>query len=468
MLLAFIGTQNGGRSARFSLAKLAAQAKAWLFDASEAARTRRTVGTAFLIRVAGAVLAYASQILLAVWMGTFQFGIYVYVWTWVTLLVGFIDLGMSSAAQRFVPQYSHGGEFQLLRGFQSGSRWLVLMLASIVAIMGALAVTALQSWLNDYEVLPLYLGCLALPMCCLLQVQSGIARAYNWVNLAQLPAFVVRQVLIIVGVGALYLAALPTDAVTATVISTIAVWIVAVGQFLFLNRSLAQTTPPGPKTYELKTWLTVSLPMVMVDGFYLLLSYSSILMLQLFRGPQDIAIYYAAEKTLALVAFVHFAVTQSTANRFSHYHVAGDREKLGAALDHAIKLTFWPSLASVVVVLAAGSPLLWLFGRDFVAGYPLMFIFAVGMLARSAVGPLASFLNMVGQQRACAGVFAAAFAINVILCLIMIPWLGTTGAAISIAVAIVFESAALFLLTKRRLGFHGLVFGGAGKASPPQ
>jgi O-antigen/teichoic acid export membrane protein len=75
---------------------------------------------------------------------------------------------------------------------------------------------------------------------------------------------------------------------------------------------------------------------------------------------------------------------------------------------------------------------------------------------------------MVGQQRACAGVFAAAFAINVILCLIMIPWLGTTGAAISIAVAIVFESAALFLLTKRRLGFHGLVFGGAGKASPPQ
>src|SRR5690349_13285016 len=116
MLLAFIGTQNGGRSARFSLTKLAAQAKAWLFDASEAARTRRTVGTAFLIRVAGAVLAYASQILLAVWMGAFQFGIYVYVWTWVTLLVGFIDLGMSSAAQRFVPQYSHRSEFELLRG----------------------------------------------------------------------------------------------------------------------------------------------------------------------------------------------------------------------------------------------------------------------------------------------------------------------------------------------------------------
>jgi O-antigen/teichoic acid export membrane protein len=467
MLLAFIGTQNGERPARFFLVRLAARAKALLFDGSEASRTRRIVGTAFLIRVAGAVLAYVSQILLAVWMGAFQFGIYIYVWTWVTLLVGFIDLGMSSAAQRFIPQYSHRNESELLRGFQSGSRWLVLTLASVVAIVGALSVGALQSWLNDYEILPLYLGCLALPMCCLLQVQSGIARAYNWVNLAQLPTFVVRQVLIIVGVGALYLAALPTDAVTATVISTIAVWIVAIGQLLFLNRSLAQTAPPGAKAYELKTWLTVSLPMVMVDGFYLLLGYSSILMLQLFRSPQEIAIYYAAEKTLALVAFVHFAVTQSTAHKFSHYYVAGDREKLAAALEHAVKLTFWPSLASTIVVLAAGFPLLWLFGRDFVAGYPLMFIFAVGMLARSAVGPLASFLNMVGQQRACAGIFAAAFGINVMLCLVMIPWLGTTGAAISIVIAIVFESAALFLLTKRRLGFHGLVFGAA-KAEPQQ
>src|SRR6187551_41824 len=155
MLLAFIGTQNGERPARFFLVRLAARAKALLFDGSEASRTRRIVGTSFLIRVAGAVLAYASQILLAVWMGTFQFGIYVYVWTWVTLLVGFIDLGMSSAAQRFIPQYSHRNESELLRGFQSGSRWLVLTLASVVAIVGALSVSALQSWLNDYEVLPL-------------------------------------------------------------------------------------------------------------------------------------------------------------------------------------------------------------------------------------------------------------------------------------------------------------------------
>jgi O-antigen/teichoic acid export membrane protein len=185
-----------------------------------------------------------------------------------------------------------------------------------------------------------------------------------------------------------------------------------------------------------------------------------VLLLQLYQTPHDIAVYYAADKTLALVAFVHYAVAQSTAHKFSEYHFAGDREKLAAALAHAIRLTFWPSFAATVLVLMLGVPLLWLFGKDFVAGYPLMFILAIGLLSRAAVGPLAPFLNMIGQQRACAAIFAAAFVTNCVLCVLLIPPLGMIGAAISTATALIVESTALFLVTKRRLGFHGLIWGG--------
>ena len=37
---------------------------------------------------------------------------------------------------------------------------------------------------------------------------------------------------------------------------------------------------------------------------------------------------------------------------------------------------------------AFGKPLLWLFGSDFTAGYPAMFVVAIGLLARSAIGPV--------------------------------------------------------------------------------
>ena len=62
--------------------------RGWLADHSDRSRAQRAAGTAFLIRVASAALVYLAQVLLARWMGSFEFGVYVYVWTWVLLLGG--------------------------------------------------------------------------------------------------------------------------------------------------------------------------------------------------------------------------------------------------------------------------------------------------------------------------------------------------------------------------------------------
>jgi O-antigen/teichoic acid export membrane protein len=103
--------------------------------------------------------------------------------------------------------------------------------------------------------------------------------------------------------------------------------------------------------------------------------------------------------------------------------------------------------------------MLRLFGNDFVSGYYLMFIIAVGLLARAAVGPAERLLNMLGERRSCALAYAGSFFIDLVLCLALIPWLGIAGAAIASAVALIFESASLFFVAKYRLGLHCLIFG---------
>src|SRR5262249_17929473 len=117
------------------------------------------------------------------------------------------------------------------------------------------------------------------------------------------------------------------------------------------------------------------------------------------------------------------------------------------------------SLALIAVLLMLGEPLLRMFGTDFVGGYPLMFIIAIGLLARAAVGPAERLLNMLGERRACAHAYAGAFLLNVALCFVLIPRLAAVAAAASSATALVFESAWLFLIAKFHLGFHCLVFG---------
>ncbi|MDO9127068.1 MAG: oligosaccharide flippase family protein, partial [Parvibaculum sp.] len=64
-------------------------------------------GAAFVmgIRVAGAAIALLSQVLLARWMGAFEYGIFAYVWVWVVILGIVVPMGFGTSVLRFVPEY---------------------------------------------------------------------------------------------------------------------------------------------------------------------------------------------------------------------------------------------------------------------------------------------------------------------------------------------------------------------------
>jgi len=457
--LALTGSEHVRQTPRPLLAEGKARVRAWFIDSSDTSLARRMAGAAFLIRVASAVLAYGSQVLFARWMGSSEFGVFVYVWTWVLVIGGIVDFGLASAAQRFIPEYTERKQFDQLRGFLLGARWLAFGVATAIAAAGMLGVVLLEPWLDHPVVVPLLLACIAIPSYGLTHVQEGIARSYNWVNLSNLPPYVIRQVVLIVMMGSAFASGLTTDAKTATTMGVASYWIICAGQFLILNRRLARTVAHGAKVYDFKYWLAISLPIFLVEAFYLLLTYSDVLILKQFASPHDVAVYYAAAKTLALVAFVYYAVAQTAAHKFTELHVNGDRKRLADYIAHIVRLTFWPSFGATVLVLACGIPLLRLFGRSFVEGYYLMFILAVGLLARASVGPVERLLIMLDQHYACAAIYAAAFAINVVLCVLLIPGLGPAGAAVSMSVALVIESILLFVVTRRRLGYHVFVFG---------
>jgi O-antigen/teichoic acid export membrane protein len=447
------------RSATALPAGMLARVKSLLGGSSEASVTKRLAAVIFIIRVVSAVMAYGAQILLARWMGTSDYGVYVYVWTWVLLLGSMMDFGISASAQKLIPEYRTRGEHALLRGFLSGSRWLTFAVSSVVSLALVGLVKALTPWIDAAAIVPLYIGCATLPAFVVANTQDGIARSHDWMRLGLMPQFIVRQTLIIGFTAGAFTLGLNLGATAAMLASCAAVWLAMLGQMIVLNRRLSGHVQPGPKAYDISGWLAVSLPILLVEGFYLLLSYTDVLVLQQFRSSEEVGIYFAVVKTLALVSFIHYAMSATTAHRFAEYNALGDKDRLSAYVAHAIQWTFWPSLAATLVLLAFGKPLLWLFGPQFMVGYDIMFIAAIGLVVRAAIGPVERLLNMLGHQHICALAYALAFVMNVVLCIALVPRFGGHGAAAATSISLGFETVLLFAIVRRRLGLHVLAFG---------
>lgn len=452
--MAFVEAKK--KPARRLMDQLRARLSKW--KASEHALTQRLAGMAFVIRMTSAAIMFVSQILLARWMGDYRFGTYVYVWTWLLMIGDIVHLGVPLTAQRYVPEYTQGRAFDLLRGYLACSRWLTFGIATLAAVSGALLVYEMRSWLDPDTIMPLYFGCVALPFYAFTFMIDGLARSYNWIILALLPPYILRPLIVIVTVAALHFAGVTLDATIVTGVLAAAVWFTALVQLFQLERGLRGAVPTGPKTYAARQWLATSLPIILVWGFYTLLTSTDILVLKQFRPAQEVAHYYAAAKTLALVSIIYYAVAAAAAHRFTSLHVAGDRAGLKAFAAGSVRWIFWPSLAATLVILALGRPVLMMFGQEFAAGYPVMAILALGQLARATIGPTERLLTMLNQQRICALAYAAAFTVNIVGCFVLAPLYGGVGAASATTAAFLVETVLLFTIARYRLGLHMFIW----------
>ena len=446
--------ESRGVSLRASAGNAIARVKEILADRSDNSIARRMAGTAFLIRVFGAGVIYLSHILLARWMGSFEFGVYVYVWTWLVLVGGLAPLGIAYSAQRFIPEYGASKDLDRLRGFLTGSRFLSFGLGVAVAAIGLALILVFGGRIAPYYFVPFLLALACIPLFTLSSAQDGIARSFNWIHIALVPSFVAQPLVILAIVAVCYASGVPAVAVTAMAAAAAAIWVTVILQAVLLQRRLAREVAAGPRRYEITHWFRTALPIFLVDGFYFLLTYTDILVLQLFVDSSEIGIYYAATKTLVLISFIYYAVSAAFAHRFSEAHFAGRRDQLEAFINEAVRWTFWPSLAMAAILLVLGKWILMLFGAGFAEGYPLLFVLAMGLLARASVGPAERLLIMVGEQRVCAAIYATAFTVNLVLCFALVAWLGLIGAAISTATALTVESVLLFVMARRRLGLY--------------
>lgn len=428
-----------------------------LDNADDLASVLRGAASVMAIRVAGACVSFVSLALLARWMGAFEFGIYAYVWTWIIFIGTMAPLGLNTSLMRFIPEYMARQRWGRIWGLLTQAHLIVLAASTAASVVGGIILWIVHPYIDDYYVVPFAVALLVLPLYALLDTQEGTARAFGWVTLAYIIPYLMRPLLLLLGIGALVLVGLAPDAIDALLAMAAACIIGITVQAIVLVRSIRATVPRAKPRTHAGYWLMISMPMLVSEGAYLLMSSTDVIMLGQIEDPASVAIYYAAARTASLIGFVYFATTARTVPKFAEINASGSREDLQKFLDGVNRVSFWPSFLGVLVLLVIGQYILGLFGDGFEDGYLILAILSMGYIARCTVGPLEYLLSMTGRQMIATKIICASAVFNAGLNLLLIPELGTLGAALATIIAMLVNLAALAIAVHRKLGINAFL-----------
>ena len=423
----------------------------------ENSASQRVALITFIIRVVSAFIALISQILLARWLGTFEYGIYVAIWVVVIILSTITCIGFPSTVVRFIGEYRERRQPELIYGVVKASMYISLFCSTLIGAAGCYILYLFPDIVSDYYVIPIFLASICLPMLALEGVMDCIARAFNWPKVAFLPTYILRPLAVIIFAFSGFAIGFPVNAETTMWAAILACFVSFAIQSVVLFAKLRKTIPYTKPSYKIKKWILVSLPILLVEGFYTLMTSVDVLLVSAIMEPEDTAIYFATIKILALVHFVYFAVRASVSHRYSAFHTNGDLIAFQEFVQKTVTWTFWPSLLTAMIMALFGKYFLMLFGPEFTSGSLILIVLLMGIVIRSSIGPAEALLVMADRQKMCAGIYAVTLSANIILNISLIPIFGIMGAAIATSIALVFESAALHSAAKRTLGIHAFI-----------
>ena len=386
-------------------------------------------------------------------MGAAAYGTYEYVITLATILAFVAAMGLPGAVLRFISEYSVKQDWAHLRGVILGS-WVQVAIASSLLAIGGTSVLSWMHWNQEIDnPIPLILGMWAVPLIALVRLQLEMGRGVKRIALAYVPSLIWHPLLLLL--AACWMQQQKTLTSTSAISLSLYCLAFVVGiQLLLFQRGLPSAVHQVRPAFAPWQWLQVSLPLMFIDGSFLILNQTDTLMIGSLLGAAEVGVYSAALKTAAWVSFVLISVNAIAAPMFATLHAQGDRQGLQRLVSVISRWIFFPALLVAGGLVLFAEPILSLFGTEFGAAKPAMAILAIGQLVNVGAGSVGYLLNMTGHQNQCAKVIGCCAILNLFLNWISIPYLGILGAAIATAISMSLWNIWMNALVVKHLGVN--------------
>jgi O-antigen/teichoic acid export membrane protein len=412
------------------------------------------------IRLAHAAIGFATGILLARSLGPSNYGTY----TFVMAMVGFLtipsELGIPGLAVREIAVANARKDWGAMRGFILRAHQGIAALSLILIALGALGLVIFGDGIDPVRRQCMWLALALVPLISLGALRGAMLRGLRKVLLGQLPEQVIRPAALLLAVVLILVYAGESMSPQTMLLAQIAATTVAFawGLAVFVRHRPPQLAAAQP-TYRTSAWVRSTLPFGLSAALLLLNGRTDILALGLFHPDSAVGVYRVAVQLTLPVLFAQQAVNAIQAPHIAHLYAAGDMKRLQAMVTQSSRAVLAVSAFAALVVILFGKPLIrLLFGAEYAAAYLPLVILAVGKTVNSAMGSVASLLNMTGHERDAMRSILIAAVLNVTLNVTLTPVWGMTGAAIATAATLVVWNVVMWHTVWKRIGIQSSAF----------
>jgi len=419
----------------------------------------RGAGASFVIQVMGASLHFVTHIVLARTLGASSYGNYAYALSWMGILVLFGKLGLDTASLRFVAEYNGTQKWGLLKGFVERSTQVVLATSTLVALSAAVVIWTIRDRLQPELAATFWVACLILPLFSLLQIRSAALRGLKNIVASQSTVQIVRPLLLLAGVGAVYfLSREALNATTAMAVNLAAFAGALLFVAVFFKKVLPSEVARAHSESMTMAWTRVALPMFFISGMMQTQNQADILIMGFLLDSCQIGIYIAAKQTCTLIVFGLAAVNTIAMPMIAELWHQGRKKELQRLLTLAARGIFAFTLPVSLALIIFGKQALFLFGPEFTAAYWPLVIICGGQIVNSLVGPVGAIMTMSGHQNSVVFILAISVASNIVLNFLLTPSFAIIGAAIAMSLTLIIWNVLMYLYVIKRLGLNSTLF----------
>lgn len=179
----------------------------------------------------------------------------------------------------------------------------------------------------------------------------------------------------------------------------------------------------------------------------------------LILAPEAAGIYFNAFRTAGLMTMFMFAITLVVAPMLAQYYHAGDMRRAQAVTALCAWAGFAFSLVVFGVFVIFGKSVLSLFGDTSDAGYWVLIIISVGLLADAATGASRIVMMMTGHERDYVRIFGLVMVVGLVIEVASIPMFGLIGAALVNTGARIVAQVAIAWWCRKHIGLDPSLFG---------